>query len=108
MTRGTYQAVALGDDRRPCNGTVIASGPTMESLMHLWKPGSVVIAWQADHEPVRRLPPASLAAVRRKRLRRRLETKHPLFADLFEQAELAARPAFYAGARDQLDKEPTT
>lgn len=40
---GTYQAIKLGPDMRPSNGTVLATGPTQESVMHLWEPGRVVI-----------------------------------------------------------------
>lgn len=99
MAHGIYQAIRLGPDKQPSKGTVIATGPTMESLMHLWKPSEVCIGWQAEHAAPRRLKPESLAAVRKKRLRRQLDAKLPLLADQIEEQEIAARPAFYAGER---------
>jgi hypothetical protein len=84
---------------RPSHGEVIAEAATMADLLPLWEPGRVVIGWTAAHEPPRRLSQSSLASVRRKRLRRRLEAKFPLLADQLEQAELAARPDFFNGDR---------
>lgn len=103
---GTYQAIMLGPCKRPSNGTVIAEGPTMESVQHLWSPGVVCIAFKATHTPPRRLAPASLAAVRLKRLRRQLAAKAPLLAAIIEETELAQRPDFYAGARATSKQEP--
>lgn len=96
---GTYQAIRLGADLRPCNGEVIAEAPTAAELLHLWQPGRVVIAWRADAAPIRRLSRDSLAALRRKRLRRRLEARFPLIACQLYEAELAARPGYFAGDR---------
>jgi len=98
VTRGVYQAIRLGPDLRPSGGEVIAEG-TEAKVLPFWVPGKIVIAWRADEPPPRRLSKASLASVRRKRLRRRLDAKFPLLADQLEQAELAARPDFYAGDR---------
>jgi len=100
-TNARYQAIQLGADKRPSNGTVIAEGPTAESVDHLWQAGHVIIAWTYDAPEPRRLSKASLASVRRKRLMRRLERKHPLLADLLFAETIAARPAFYAGERTQ-------
>lgn len=96
---GLYKAIRLGADKRPSNGEVIASSTNEADVLPYWQPGLVVIGWQADEAPPKRLSRASLASVRRKRLRRRLEKKHPLLADMLEAEELAARPAFYAGER---------
>ena len=101
---GLYQAIRLGRDMRPCNGEVLAEGPTPESVEHLWQPGRVVIAWSANEGPPRRLSQDSLASVRQKRLRRRLEKKHPLFADELFAREIEARPDHFAGIR-RSDKE---
>lgn len=96
---GTYQAVKLGPDNRPSNGTVLAQADTADELMHLWQPGKVVIAWSYDAPEPRRLSREALASVRRKRLQRRLERKFPLLASDLYAAEIAARPAFYDGHR---------
>lgn len=95
MTAGTWSAVELGPDKRPSNGTVIATGPTQESVAHLWQPGKVAICWSYDAPPPRRLSAAQLGNVRRKRLRRRLQTKHPLLWKQLYDAELNARPDYY-------------
>lgn len=96
---GTYHAIRLGPDMRPSNGTVIASGQAKADVLPYWQAGRVVIGWKADHAPMRRLSQASLASVRRKRLRRKLERKHPLLAEQLFADEIAARQAFYAGER---------
>ena len=53
--------------------------------------------WQAILPPPRRLPPATKGRLRRRSLRRRLEIKVPLLADLIEQAELIRRPGYFRG-----------
>lgn len=93
---GTYSAIRLGPDLRPSHGTVIATAPSREQLMHLWEPGRVVIGWSSDAPPPKRWPKATLARVRRQRLRRRLERKFPLIADQLYEDELAARPEYFA------------
>lgn len=105
MNHGTYTAVKLGPDFRPSTGETIASAKSMAgeipaSISALWEPGRVVICWNADAPPPKQWPKESLASARRKRLRRRLETKLPLFADEMEARELAARPSFYNGERE--------
>lgn len=90
-----YQAVRLGPDKRPVNGTVLAEARTADELDHLWKPGEVVICWTYDAPPPRKLSAASLGSVRRKRLWRRLRTKHPLLAPELYTDELKARPDHY-------------
>lgn len=104
MTSGVYQAIRLGADKRPSTGTVIAAAPDTgggipPAILALWVPGQVAIAWTAEHRPIRRLTADSLAQLRRKRLRRQLDRKHPLIAAQLYEQELAARPAFYAGER---------
>jgi len=104
---GIYQAIRLGADKRPSNGTVIAQAPSENGrcpahIDALWKPGEVIIAWTYDAPPRRQLSRESLATVRLKRLRRRLERKAPLFADQLEAEEIARRPAFYAGERMEV------
>lgn len=47
--------------------------------------------------PMRELPAASLASVRRKRVTRRIEKKYPLFAGEFVKQELDRQPEYYAG-----------
>jgi hypothetical protein len=48
-----------------------------------------------EQRPVRRCSAEAKARVRRSNLRKRIEKKFPLFADLFIAAELAARPEYY-------------
>lgn len=92
---GIYSAVRLGADLRPTNGQTLATAETADELMHLWEPGRVVICWSYTEPPPRRLSPESLGRVRRKRLWRRLRSKHPLLAAQLYEAELAARPDHY-------------
>lgn len=103
MTRGTWSAVQLGPDMRPSSGTVLASSADRADVEHLWQPGRVALCWSYASKPPRRLPQQTVARLRRRRLRRRLERTAPLFADELFEAELAARPRYYAGHRDQLD-----
>lgn len=56
-------------------------------------------------QPIRRWGRAAKARVRRRNLRQRLEKKFPLFADVFEAAELASRPDYYA-ASDHRETAP--
>lgn len=95
MTAGTYSAVRLGADLRPANGETLATAATAAELAHLWQPGRVVICWSYEAPPPRRLSPESLGRVRRKRLWRRLASKHPLLAAELYEAELAARPQHF-------------
>jgi len=97
---GTYSAIRLGPDKRPSNGTTIATaqstgGGCPPEIDALWVPGEVVIAWNAPDIPRKRLSPASLGSVRRKRLMRRLEKKHPLFAAQLFEAETTARKSHF-------------
>ena len=95
---GVWHAVRLGPCKRPSNGTIVAEGPTEDSVIEHWVAGEVVITW-TDTTPIRRLKPESLAKRRRTRLRTKLSKAVPLFAEEFEARELAARPDFYAGKR---------
>lgn len=80
-------------------GTIVAEGATEASVIGHWVAGEVVITW-TDTSPIRRLKPESLAKRRRTRLRNKLAKTVPLFAEEFEAHELAARPDFYAGKRE--------
>lgn len=51
-----------------------------------------------EEEP-RRLSLASKQSLRRKRLKSRLEKKHPLFADQFYEEALAEKPEYYGATR---------
>jgi len=96
MTAATWSAIKLGPDKKPARGTTIATGPTEESVAHLWRPGDVIIAWTAPHKPVKRWSQATTAKVRKQRLMKRLQRKFPLFAAQLYEAEIAARPDYYA------------
>lgn len=101
---GTWSAVRLGPDKNPANGEIIASATVTGStatapaeIEALWKPGEVAICWNATPKPKHQMTEAGKASLRRKALRRRLESKHPLLADLLEQQEHEARPEYFAG-----------
>lgn len=53
--------------------------------------------WSAILPPPRRLPPETKGRIRRRSLRRRLEARVPLLADLLEHAELTRRPGYFRG-----------
>jgi len=93
---GYYQARRMVNFRPV--GEILAQG-TAEEVDPFWIAGEVAIVWTYDAPPPRQLSTQSLASVRRKRLRRRLDRKHPLLADLIYEQELAARPGFFAGER---------
>lgn len=57
-----------------------------------------------QQKPARRLTQTGLASMRSKRLRRQLDRKHPLLADLLEETEHRASPDYFAGKR--LTKRP--
>lgn len=104
-TTGTYYAVRLGPDKNPSRGEVIHVSPGSghgipDDIMALWKPGEVAVVWGYD-KPLRQLSEAGLASVRQKRLRRRLDARVPLLAEVIEEQEHAAKPDFFAGKRDQ-------
>lgn len=85
---------------RVLKALLVARGtPCPSEIMELWTPGGgYSIGWQlVTQKPIRRWTPEAKAKVRRRNLRARLEKKLPLFADMFEKAELESRPAYYAG-----------
>jgi hypothetical protein len=104
--RGIYYAVRLGPDKNPAKGTVLHQVPSdgrggiPPEILDLWRPGEVAVVWGSTQE-LRQLPEATLAKVRRTRLRRKLQRKLPLLADVLEQRELARRPEFFAGKRTE-------
>lgn len=53
-----------------------------------------------EQRPVRRWSQAARARVRQGNLRRRMQKKYPLFAEIFVEAELIARPSYYEGSND--------
>ena len=53
--------------------------------------------WTPILPPPRRLPPDTTGRLRRTSLRRRLEARLPLLADVLEQAELTRRPGYFRG-----------
>lgn len=73
--------------------------PCPPEIMELWVPGAgYSIGWElVTQQPIRRWSPEAKGKARRRNLRKRLEKKVPLFADMFEQDELARRPSYYAG-----------
>ena len=81
-------------------GEILAEGTEAE-VSPFWKAGEVAICWTYDEGPRRQLSKEGLASVRQKRLRRRLERKHPLLADVLFEEALARKPEFFAEERLQ-------
>lgn len=74
--------------------------PVPAELLALSKPGEgYCIRWECiEQRPIKRWSQAAKAKVRQANLRRRIEKKFPLFAEVFIAAELASRPQYYEAA----------
>lgn len=72
--------------------------PCPQEIMDLFVPGSgYSIGWElVTQKPIRRWSPEAKARARMRNLRKRMERKFPLFAEMFIQKELQLRPAYYA------------
>ena len=99
-----YSAVQLGADKNPSRGTVLATG-TREEMDQLWIPGEVVICWNSNPAPIKRISKESLAKRRKTRTKNRLEKKFPLFADELFERELADRPSHFEGERPAQEQQ---
>lgn len=79
---------------------VQAGTPCPPEVADKWVAGAgYAISWElVEQRPIRRWSLEAKARVRQRRLRRRMERKFPLLANLFINEELAARPEYYAGA----------
>ena len=74
-------------------------------LMDLHKPGcGFCVSVRAISPPGKGLGPETLASVRRKRLRRRLEKKYPLFADQMFDEAINERPAYFLEGKSEHDE----
>jgi len=62
--------------------------------------GKWCITWTAVTAPPRQLSEDVLKSVRKKRLKRRMEKKYPLFADQLVDAEMKRNPNYYEGKTD--------
>jgi hypothetical protein len=73
--------------------------PCPPEIKELWVAGGgYCISWElVSQKPIKRWSAEAKARTRRRNLRQRLEKKVPLFADIFEQEELARRPDYFAG-----------
>lgn len=78
---------------------VPAGSPVPADVMALWKPGAgYAVCWNSlTVKPIRRWSAEAKGAARKRNLRRRLEKKMPLFADMLAEEEIARRPAYFAG-----------
>lgn len=90
----------------PCPGErvlialdVPAGSPVPPEVMALWKPGAgYAVCWNTlTVKPIRRWSAEAKGAARKRNLRRRLEKKMPLFADMLAEEEIARRPGYFAG-----------
>jgi len=62
--------------------------------------GGYGLHWQPVTLPPKKIPAEKLAIIRRKRLKRRILRKYPLFAEKFIAEELARKPDYYNGITD--------
>lgn len=91
--------------RDPPGPRVLASmlvqrgAPCPAEVMAQWVAGAgYVICWElVTQKPIRRWSKAAKGRVRRTNLRRRLERKFPLLAEIFIAEALASRPGYYDG-----------
>jgi len=75
--------------------------PCPEEIASLHVPGSgYVVCIAYVDELVREMSVEGKALIRRKRLRRRLETKYPMFADKFYEEDIEKKPEYYQGITD--------
>ena len=90
----------------PCPGEMViisrdvsAGEKCPAEIEALWKPGQgyAISIDFLDTQPIRRWSPEARARVRRLNLRRRLDKKMPLFAEMFADAEMARRPEYFDG-----------
>jgi hypothetical protein len=56
--------------------------------------------WSAVMEPSKQLSEKALKSIRRKRLKRRIENKYPLFADQFLEDEIKNNSDYFEGKSD--------
>lgn len=56
-------------------------------------------------KPVKQLAPETLAAVRQKRVRRRMSKKYPMFANEFVSQEIERKPDYYLNGMTDADIE---
>lgn len=97
----TYQLVQVCPTRPiPNRGEVVAHG-TKEEIEGLWDalgdPWHFKVVWQMPFVETKRWPEASKGSFRRKQLKRRLERKHPLLADVLYQEQVLADRDYYEG-----------
>lgn len=67
-------------------------------IMALWVPGEgYSIGWElVTQQPIRRWSREAKSKARIRNLQNRMRQKYPLFAEMFIQAEIDRRPAYYA------------
>jgi len=90
----------------PCPGDPVLISVDVErgvkcppEVLALWVPGGgYAVTWQLlNPAPPRRWSIEAKGRVRELNLKRRLEKKLPLFANIFAEQELARRPDYFAG-----------
>lgn len=71
-------------------------------IMALWRPGEgYAIGWElVTQKPIRRWSPEAKAKARQRNLRKRMELRYPLFAEIWIAQELQHRPSYYAGGEE--------
>jgi len=68
--------------------------------LHTIGDGYTLYIQYVPEAPVKEMDKEKLASIRKKRLKRRLQAKYPLFAEQFEQEEMAKRAEYYEGKTD--------
>lgn len=77
-----------------------------EAIVALVRPGDhYSLTFQYLPPPHREMTPEAKAALRRKRLERRMRQRYPLFAEQFVSEKVAARPSYYLDGVGNDDAE---
>jgi len=72
------------------------STPEVINALHRIGDGYCIVS-QAVCMPIKQMNKDSLAIIRQKRIKRRIQKKYPLFAEEFIQQEIAKKPDYYLG-----------
>lgn len=63
------------------------------------------LTWQFLSPPARRVPQEVKAVRRQKAVAKRMEARYPLFAGVFTEEKIAAKPAYYLDGKSDYDEE---
>lgn len=100
----TYQLIQCGSNHKPNEGVVVASYETHEEFEADW-PDELIAGtrlkccWVSSEAPesIKQWSETAKGSARRKRLRRRLEDKHPLLANVLYKEQVLADREYFEG-----------